>query len=395
MDMGAPRTAIRSGCTSIVSVLALAALSGCGQKNTYVAPPPPKVTVAQPVQRTVTRYLEATGNSAAVNTANLVARVSGFVASVNYQDGDLVKKGTLLFTIEPEPYALKLKDAQAADDSARANRTQTEAEYQRQAALIISGTNTQARLDTATANRDNAVAALKQAEINIKLAEINYGYTQVAAPFDGIVTARKVSVGEYVGGGASPTVLATIVQLDPIYVNFNVSEQDVLNVRAEIRQRGLTPEELKKVPVEVGLQTEEGYPHKGTLDYASPTIDASTGTLLARAILDNPKRVLLPGLFVRVRVPTGEQKNALLVPDSALGSDQSGRYLLVAGKDNIVEQRKVDVGPREGTLRVIDKGIAPDDRVIVSGLLRAIPGQKVDPQTAAASAAPPGATGAN
>lgn len=393
--MGAPRTAIRSGCTSIVSVLALAALSGCGQKNTYVAPPPPKVTVAQPVQRTVTRYLEATGNSAAVNTANLVARVSGFVASVNYQDGDLVKKGTLLFTIEPEPYQLKLKDAQAAEDSARANQTQTEAEYQRQAALIVSGTNTQARLDTATANRDNAVAALRQAEINIKLAAINYGYTQVTAPFDGIVTARKVSVGEYVGGGASPTVLATIVQLDPIYVNFNISEQDVLRVRAEIRQRRLTPDELKKVRVEVGLQTEEGFPHTGTLDYASPTVDASTGTLLARAILENPKGVLLPGLFVRVRVPTGEQKNALLVPDSALGSDQSGRYLLVAGKDNIVEQRKVEVGPREGTLRVIDKGIAPDDRVIVSGLLRAVPGQKVDPQTAAASAAPSGATGAN
>jgi RND family efflux transporter MFP subunit len=392
MDMHVLRTATRFVGTAAATFLVL---TGCEQKNTYVAPPPPKVTVAQPIQRTVTRFLEATGNSAAVNTANLVARVSGFVASVNYQDGDLVKKGTLLFTIEPEPYALKLKDAQAADDSARANRTQTEAEYQRQAALIISGTNTQARLDTATANRDNAVAALKQAEINIKLAEINYGYTQVAAPFDGIVTARKVSVGEYVGGGASPTVLATIVQLDPIYVNFNVSEQDVLNVRAEIRQRGLSPEELKKVPVEVGLQTEEAYPHKGTLDYASPTIDASTGTLLARAILDNPKRVLLPGLFVRVRVPTGEQKNALLVPDNALGSDQSGRYLLVVNKDNVVEQRKIEVGQREGTLRVIDKGIAPDDRVIVAGLLRAIPGQKVDPQTAAAAATPPGAAGAN
>ncbi len=379
---------VRASIAPSFATLAVSlALAGCGQSNTYVAPPPPKVTVAPPVQRAVTLYLNATGNTAAVNTADLVARVPGFVQTINYEDGALVKKGTLLFTIEPESYELKVKQSQAAEVAAGATLKQAQADFQRQTTLAAQGNASKATLDTSTATRDSAQANLQQAEINTKLAAINYGYTNVAAPFDGTVTARKVSVGDYVGANSAPTVLATIVQSDPIYVNFNVDEQDVIRIREQIRERGLTPEDLKKVPVEVGLQTEEGYPHKGHLDYASPTVDSSTGTLAARAVLDNPKRVLLPGMFVRVRVPRSEMSKALLVPDSALGSDQGGRYLLVVNKDNVVEQREVQVGQREGTLRVIDKGLTPGDRVIVNGLLRAVPGQKVDPHTAADSAA--------
>jgi RND family efflux transporter MFP subunit len=197
-----------------------------------------------------------------------------------------------------------------------------------------------------------------------------------------------VSIGEYVGANSSPTVLATIVQLDPAYVNFAINEKDLLRVRAEIRKRGMTAADLKKVPVEIGLQTEQGFPHKGTLDYASPTVDAGTGTLTARAILDNPDGVLLPGLFVRVRIPTRTVDDALMVPDAALGADQSGRYLLVVGKDDIVEQRNVEIGSAEGTLRVIEKGIKADDRVIVGGMQRAVPGQKVEPVAATAQSAP-------
>jgi RND family efflux transporter MFP subunit len=361
-------------------------LSGCGQSNTYVAPPPPKVTVAVPVKRAVIHYLDATGNSVAVNSANLVARVPGFVDGISYQDGDHVNKGAALFTIEPEPYDLKLKQSQAAEASANASLTQAQLEYQRQADLAKTGSNTKAALDNATAALANAEANVSQAKINTRLAAINVQYAHVTAPFDGSVTARKVSVGDYVGASGA-TVLATIVQIDPIYVTFNISEQDVLNIRAEMRRRGLTPADLKKVPVEVGLQTDDGYPHKGTLDYAAPTIDQSTGTLMARAELTNADRVLLPGMFVRVRVPLNTSPDALLVPDAALGSDQSGRYLLVVNKDNVVEQRAVDIGQLEGAMRVIAKGIGPQDRVVVNGLLRAIPGQKVDPQTAAASGA--------
>jgi RND family efflux transporter MFP subunit len=228
---------------------------------------------------------------------------------------------------------------------------------------------------------------LDQAKANTQLARINYDYTQVTAPFDGIVTARQVSVGQYVGGTATPTVLAAIVQQDPIWVNFNVSEQDVLEIRAALARQNLRPEDLKDVPVEVGLQTEEGYPHRGTLDYAAPTVNQSTGTLAARAIFQNASRVLLPGYFVRVRIARGQPRPALLVPDVALGSDQGGRYLLVVDKDNQVEQRKVEIGQLVGTQREITKGINADDRVIVSGLLRAVPGQKVDPQMQSSSAA--------
>jgi len=200
----------------------------------------------------------------------------------------------------------------------------------------------QATLDTSTSTRDNAIAGLDQAKVNTAIARINYGYTNVAAPFDGVVSAHLVSVGELVGAASPPTQLATIVALDPIYVNFNVNELDVLKIRAEARRQGLTPGDLKQFQVEIGLQTEEGYPHKGTMDYISPTLNQSTGTLAARGIIPNPDRVLLPGFFTRVRVPVpGGQEKALLVPDTSLGADQSGRYLLVVNADNVVEQRAV------------------------------------------------------
>jgi RND family efflux transporter MFP subunit len=359
-------------------ISAFAALSGCEQ-NSFVPPPPPKVDVGLPVQRAVTRYLDATGNTAPIQTVDLVARVQGFLESINYKDGGFVKKGTTLFTIEPETYKLKLEQAQAAEAGSKSSLNEAEIDFKRQTSLVAKQAATQATLDTATSTRDNAQANLQQAEANTKMAALNYGYTDVVAPFDGVVSAHLVSVGELVGV-ASPTQLATIVQLDPIYVNFNVNEQDVLRIRAEARRRGLTSKDLEQFPVEVGLQTEAGYPHQGKLDYAAPTLNLSTGTLAVRGVLPNPDRILLPGYYVRVRVPIDQQHDALLVPDVALGSDQAGRYVLVVNGDNVVEQRKVQTGPLEGDLRVIESGLKADDRVVIAGLLRAIPGQKVDPQ---------------
>jgi RND family efflux transporter MFP subunit len=359
-------------------LFAATGLSGCEQ-NTFVPPPPPKVAVAQPVQHAITRFLDTTGNTAPVKSVDLVARVQGFLQSIDYQDGAFVKQGTTLFTIEPETYRLKLEQAQAAEVGAQATLKQAETDYKRQVDLVQRQAVSQATLDNATATRDNAQASLQQAQVNTQIAQVNYGYTNVAAPFDGIVTAHLVSVGELVGA-SSPTQLATIVQLDPIWVNFNVNEQDVLRIREEARRRGVSVAELRQLPVEIGLQTETGYPHEGKLDYISPMLNQSTGTLAVRGILENPNRTLLPGFFVRVRVPYSAQESALLVPSTALGSDQAGRYLLVVNGDNVVEQRKVQIGPTEGDLRVIESGLKPDDRVVIAGLLRAIPGQKVDPQ---------------
>lgn len=364
---------------TLATTAAVVALAGCEDKNTFVAPPPPKVDVATPVQRPVTRYVEATGNTAPIKSVDLVARVQGFLQTQDYQDGTFVKQGTQLFTIEPETYKLKLDQAQAAEAGAQASLKQAEADFRRQSDLVQRQAVSQATLDTSTSTRDNAQANLQQAQANTRIAEVNYGYTKVSAPFDGIVSAHMVSIGELVGV-SSPTQLATIVAMDPIYVNFTVNEQDVLRIRAEAARRGLTAADLKQFPIEIGLQTETGYPHEGHLDYVAPTLNSSTGTLAVRGLVPNDKRVLLPGYFVRVRVPFTQEKDALLVPDTALGSDQGGRYLLIVGADNIVEQRKVQIGPVDNGLRVIEGGLKPDDRVVIAGLLRVIPGQKIDPQ---------------
>jgi len=372
----------------------LALLSACGQENKFVAPPPPKVTVQLPLQQQVTPYLEATGNTAAVNTVKLVARVQGYVQEIKYQDGTPVKKGTPLFVIEPQPYKVKLEQAQAAEEGAKAALVNAEAEFQRQKELQAKEVSTQANFDKALANRDTAHANVLQAQANTQTAEINLGYTMVSAPFDGVVTARKVSVGELVGGD-QPSELATIVQLNPIWVWFNLSERDVQKVRAEMREHGVNVLELiGKLPVEAGLQTDAGFPYKGVLDYAAPTVNQSTGTLQVRGSFENAKFALLPGYFVRVRVPT-RPIQGLLVPDVAVGADQGGRYLLVVKADNVVEQRRIELGQTFGQLRLVESGLKPDDRVVVLGLQDAIPGQKVDPQLQApqSAAGAPAASG--
>jgi RND family efflux transporter MFP subunit len=374
---------MRTRFTFAAAAMAVAVvLAACGQGNQYVAPPLPKVSVVKPAKQPITRYLEATGTTAAVNSADLVARVPGFIETINYEDGAPVKKGDLLFTIELEPYRVKLDQAKAAEESAQSTFNQQQAAYERSAELIKQKVTTQASNDQALANRDAAKATFDNARSNTRLAAINYEYAQVRAPFDGVVSARTVSVGSYVGGTATPTVLATIVQLDPIWVNFNISEQDVIRVRAALAERGATRDDVMKYKIEVALQDEADYPHVGLIDYVAPTLSTTTGTLAVRGVLQNPKNVLLPGYFVRIRVPRPVDEVALLVPDIALGSDQGGRYVLVLNNDNVVEQRKVEIGPLVGDMRVIDKGVSENDRVVVAGILRAIPGQKVDPQGA-------------
>jgi RND family efflux transporter MFP subunit len=377
---GGGRRACARDCWSLLACGAiLTLLSACGEQNHFVAPPPPKVTVQLPLQQTVTPYLEATGNTAAVNTVKLVARVQGYVQDIKYQDGAAVKKGTVLFVIEPEPYKVKLEQAQAAEEGAKAALVNAEAEFQRQQELQAKDVSTQANLDKARANRDTAHANVLQAQANTQTAEINLGYTSVEAPFNGVVTARKVSVGELVGGD-QPSQLASIVQLEPIWVWFNLSERDVQTVRANLAEQGINVAELvNKIPIDVGLQTEKGYPHKGLLDYADPNVNQSTGTMQIRGIFENTDHALLPGYFVRVRVPM-RPRPALLVPAVAVGSDQAGRYVLALNADNVVEQRRVQLGQTFGEMQLVESGLKPDERVVVAGIMDAVPGQKVDPQ---------------
>jgi RND family efflux transporter MFP subunit len=385
--LSASSAAVRHAACSIAIG---AVLTACNQQNAYVPPPPPKVDVAMPVKQTVTPYLNATGSTATVNSTTLIARVGGFIQEINYKDGDSVKAGQQLFLIEPQPYELALDQAQAGKASADAQVKQSEVNLKREQDLVAKKIDPQSALDAAVATNDANVAAQQTADANVKQAQLNLSYTQVKAPFDGIVTARQISMGQLVAAGTS--TLATVVQLDPIYANFNVSEQDVQKIRANLMKRGIiTIADLKQIPVEIGLQTEDGYPHKGMLDYVSPNLDPSTGTIAARARFDNAGRPLLPGYFVRVRVPLTAEPDMLLVPDRAIGADQSGRYVLVVNKDDVVEQRTVEIGQMVGELRVVTRGVAADDRVLVSGLLTAVPGDKVEPQlkTLTAQADPP------
>ncbi len=374
-------------CHAVLALLLITALSGCKRENAYVAPPPPRVAVAQPLRQPVTPYLEATGNTVAYNQVDLEARVEGFLQDIRVADGAAVHRGDTLFVIEPAPYQAKLQQAQSQLTSAQAQAQQSEDEYKRQSSLGRSDFASQSVVEQALAQRDTDRANVINQQAAVTLAAINLGYTQVTAPFDGVMTAHQVSAGGLVGVSA-PTKLASVVQFDPIYISFNISEQDVLRVRAGLRKAGVNEADLSKVTVEIGLMTETGYPHSGKLDYAAPSIDTSTGTLMVRGVLANADRALLPGFFARVRVPLlAQAAEALLVPDTALSADQSGRYLLVVDKDDVVQQRTVTTGARVGSLRVIVTGLQPDERVIISGLQRAVVGDKVAPQQGSIQAA--------
>lgn len=381
-DWGFVRVSRAAGAALILA----SPLAACKPDNKYVAPPPPAVTVAHPEARNITRYYETSGTTAAVDQADLMARVQGFLVSQNYTDGQAVKKGDLLFTIEPQPYKAKLDQAQAQQDAAQALVAQSDAEYNRNASLAKSSFASQSTLDQSRSLRDSNRANFAAMQANTQLAQINYDYTQVTAPFDGVVTAHLVSVGSLVGANG-PTKLATILRLDPVYVNFDVSDQELQRYRAALAAKGLTRDQVGPVPVDVGLQTETGYPHTGKVDYVAPMVDNATGTVAVRAELTNEGRALPPGSFVRVRVPLQQNVASLLVPATAIGRDQAGSYVLTVGSGDVVQQKRVTVGPAVDTMRVIDSGLAAEDTVVVAGLQRAVPGEKVQPQVQTASAA--------
>jgi RND family efflux transporter MFP subunit len=376
----------------ILLPLVAAALAGCKPENKFQPPPPPDISVAVPLQQQVQPYEVLTGNTVAFNTVDLVARVEGFLSSINYTDGGFVKKGDLLFLIEQTMYKAKVKEAQAELDSAKAQLLNAEAEFTRQETLLRQNVTAQNTYDQAKAKRDSARANVENQEGNLVIAQTNLGYTSVTAPFDGVVTKHLVSVGELVGNGVA-TKLATIVQLNPIYVEFNMSEQDVLNIRDNLKRR-LTVEDLSKIPLEIGLMDEEGFPHQGFLNYVSPEIDPMTGTILVRGLFNNPNRDLLPGFFARIRVPTALAATAsLIIPDRVIAEDQAGKYVLVVNKDDVVEQRRITIGQLlVGGLRVISTGLNADDRVVLTTNGKAVPGGKVVPKETTIAAPPASAT---
>jgi RND family efflux transporter MFP subunit len=383
-------TAKRTDRTFLAPLALLLVIAGmtaaCEEKNTYVPPPPPKVTVAKPVQKPVTEYLEFTGNIAAVQTVELRARVEGYLEKVLFQDGDLVKEGEQLFQIEQAPYIAQVDAAKADLARAQASFKQAKLTAERRRQAGRSGAISQQQVDEAEAIQQGQAAEVLAMKAALETAELNLGYTKVYAPFDGRVGRRLKDPGNLVGAGEK-TILAEVNQIDPVYVYFTINERALLPIMERRGRRDPGAEaKSKNQPLFLGLATDEGYPYEGYLDFAAITLDPNTGTLQLRGVFNNPTRKLLPGLFAKIRGPVGENKDAMLVPQQAVGFDQQGEYVLVVGADDTVERRGVEQGPISDGMRVITKGLKGDERVIVDGLLRAIPGRKVTPTTEQTSA---------
>jgi RND family efflux transporter MFP subunit len=383
------------GPRALLPLLVASALA-CGG-NEYVEPPPPNVVVGPPVQETVTEYLEFTGATEPINKVEIRARVRGFLLEVSFEEGEAVEEGALLFRIDPAEFEAAVHRAEANLALARASRGIARATHARLKKALETRAVSELEVLEAEAQVQGSQAQVQAREAELERAQLDLGYTEILAPIAGRTSRSLVDPGNLVGSG-EPTLLTTIVQYDPIYASFDLSERDALRIlegTAKARAAAADPDRAR-ARVELGTANEEGYPHIGVLDYADPTVDRETGTVLLRAVFPNPEPVvLIPGLFVRVRIPAATRENALLVSARAVGADQGGSYVLVVGEGDVVEQRSVSLGARLGDLRVVEQGLEPGDRVIIEGLLRARPGARVTPQPAGAApgsidvAAPP------
>lgn len=386
---------------------------GCQEPNVYQEPPPPPVTVANPEVRTVVDSVEFTGTTEAFELVDIRARVEGFLASIHFDEGMAVKKGDLLFEIDPEPFRAVLDQAEASEKLALARLESAKAEVKRTAAEVRNAESQLARVEqaikvspgavtseeielkrtavlTARAISDSAKAAITSAEAEIAAAralvtqaKLDLGYCTVRSPIDGRAGSKKVDLGNLVGAGES-TVLTQIVRYDPIYVTFDVDENALLNfIREQAMEIGdKTRDEVKlNKPIRIGLGTDEGFPHEGVIDYSDLAVDESTGTYRIRAVVPNKRKLIPPGAFARIYVP-GDEIEATLIDPRAIGRDQSGAYLLVVDSSNTVERRNIEVAGKFEGLQAVKGDISAEDRVIVNGVQRARPGAKVTPQQA-------------
>ncbi len=377
MDRKKRKTLMKAAAV-MVFVFCLFPFAGCKGKKPQAPPPPPRVSVIQPQQRQVTYYLELTGNTQAVNTVQLVARVSGYLDKVFFHDGQMVKKGQLLFLIQQDSYIDSLKQAEGQVLVQKAQLRYAQSQFTRYSNLLPAKAAAQSDVDNWRYQRDSAEANLKTALANEESARLNLGYTRVTAPLDGRIDRRLQDPGNLVGSSSSNTNLAQMSQIDPIYVYFNVSDTDLARL---MKSTNWTPgtSNAARWPVFAGLTGEDDYPRSGHLDFASISVSPTTGTLLMRGIFSNAAGKIMPGLYARVHVPV-ETRVALLIPATAVGNDQQGSYVFAVNAQDVVERRNVKTGPLEGGLRVIEEGLAANERVIASALLKARPGSRVVPE---------------
>ncbi|MGA7209449.1 MAG: efflux RND transporter periplasmic adaptor subunit [Pseudolabrys sp.] len=369
----------------LAALLVLSTLvASCGeQQKQGGGPPPPAVTVAKPIKRTVVDYDEYVGRFAAINSVEIRARVSGYLDKLHFKDGQVVKQGDLLFTIDKRPFQNTLDQARANLVQAQSNVAFTESDYTRGQQLVRDKTITDQTFEQRAQAFRNAKASVSANEAAVRQAELDMEFTELRAPMNGRIGDRRVSPGNLVTGGTggNTTLLATIVSIDPIYFEFTFDEASYLRYERLSTAGQDVASRNAGVQVALKLIDESDFDHEGRMDFVDNVIDRSTGTIRGRAVIANSKEIFTPGMFARVRVPGTAPYEALLVPDAAIGTEQARRFVMVVDDQDTGRPKYVTLGQvtKDG-LRAIKDGIGPDDRIVVSGLMQARPGQKVKPE---------------
>jgi len=387
---------IRGARLFVVPLSLTTLVASCGEPKQQGGPPPPAVTVATPAKRTVFDYDEYVGRFAAINAVEVRARVSGYLDKLHFKDGQLVKQGDLLFTIDKRPFQNTLDQARANLVQAQSNVSFTESDYTRGQQLVRDKTITDQTFEQRAQAFRNAKASVSNNEAAVRQAELDLEFTELRAPVNGRIGDRRVSPGNLVTGGTggNTTLLATIVSIDPIYFEFTFDEASYLRYERLARTGQDIASRNASVQVALKLIDENDFDHEGRMDFVDNVIDRSTGTIRGRAVFANPNEVFTPGMFARVRVPGSPPYEALLVPDAAIGTEQARRFVMVVDAQDIARPKYVTLGQlTSDNLRVIKDGIGPDDRVVVSGLMQARPGQKVRPEEQGAKPAGPASAG--
>lgn len=364
---------------SLIVVFLASVLAACDNKpaGNAAAPPPPPVTVSQPIQKSITEWDEYTGRFEALATVDVRARVSGFIDSIHFRDGQIIEKGALLFVIDQRPYQIAVDQAKADLERGRAKYDVATSDVDRATPLVRNQTMTEREFDARRSTQRDAAGAVGSAEAVLKQAELNLEWSEVRAPIAGRISAKRVDAGNLITGGSTgATLLTTIVTLDPIHFVFDGSEADFIRY-LRLAAVGTRPSSRDAAnPVAVRLADETEYKHPGRMDFVDNVVNAKTGTIRGRAILDNKDGLLTPGFFGRMRL-FGGQRDVLLIPDAAIASDQASKVVFTVAEDGTVATKKVELGPMTEGLRIVRSGLAPTDRIVIDGIQRARPGQKV------------------
>ena len=373
---------VRSRVVLTLALLALLPLvaTGCRRAETKPPPPPPaEVFVALPVSQDVTEHEEFTGQLLSPETVEVRARVSGYLQKAPFKEGEIVAKDAPLFEIDPRPYQAEVDRSAATMLQLEAREKRLQRQEDRAADLLKKGSMALEDFDQIKYDHAEAAASAKAAKATKELAELNLGFTKINARISGRISRRRVDVGNLVK--SDETLLTTIVSLDPLHAYFDIDERTILRLQ-RLREEGKIKEGLDHVPIQIALADENKFSLSGYIDFIDNQVESNTGTLRARAVVKNPKQMLAPGMFVRLRMPIGTSRKALLVREEALGTDQGQRFVYVVDDKNEVAYRRVKVGWLTNGLRVIEEGIGPKDRVIVTGLQRVRPKAKVNPKDA-------------